>query len=319
MVKFFNNVITKIKLFKVIYEFVNKIKIWRIIMRELYLKAPAKINLALHVKGLREDGFHELQMIMQSISLQDRIKLKKKSGGIIVKSSHTELPTGEKNLAYQAAEIFFKQNPEIKEGVEIYIEKNIPIAAGMAGGSTDAAAVLRGLYQLFELEADFDDLRQKLKAIGSDVPYCLEGGTVYAAGKGEILKSLPFIGEKYLVVATSAFQIATPAVYKLYDELNKKPKKSDFEAILDNLKNKEEPNWDLDYKNDLKKAAEKICPEIKEIKNIFKNTDPEFTMISGSGPTVFSIYKNREQAEKVAADWPRKNDFITAVKTIDKY
>src|SRR6056297_3268483 len=139
-------------------------------MRELYLKAPAKINLALHIKGLRDDGFHELQMIMQSISLADRIKLKKKSGGIILKTSHTELPTVEENPDYQAAEIFFEKN-SIDQGVEIYIEKNIPIAAGLAGGSTDAAAVMRGLYELFELEADFDQLRNDLELIGSDVPY----------------------------------------------------------------------------------------------------------------------------------------------------
>ncbi len=287
-------------------------------MRELYLKAPAKINLALHVKGLREDGFHELQMIMQSISLADRIKLKKKSGGIIVKNSNTELPTGEENLAYQAAEIFFKQNPEIKQGVEIYIEKNIPIAAGMAGGSTDAAAVMRGLYQLFELEADFNELRQKLETIGSDVPYCLEGGTVYASGRGEILEPLPFIGEKYLVVVTPTFKISTPKVYKLYDEL-KGYQKFNFDSVLDNLKKDNQIDWRLDYKNDLKKAAEKICPEIKEIKDIFKNTKAEFTMLSGSGPTVFSIYSSRKQAEKVTAGWPRKNDFVTAVKTIDSY
>jgi len=287
-------------------------------MQKLYLKAPAKINLSLHVKGLREDGFHELQMIMQSISLADRIKLKKKSGGIIVKSSQTELPTGEENLAYQAAEIFFKQNPEIEQGVEIYIEKSIPIAAGMAGGSTDAAAVMRGLYQLFELKADYESLRQDLEIIGSDVPYCLEGGTVYASGKGEILEPLPFMGKKYLVVVTPTFKISTPEVYKLYDEL-KGYQEFNFDSVLDNFKKDQQIDWRLDYKNDLKKAAEKICPEIKEVKNIFKNTKADFTMLSGSGPTVFSIYSSREQAEKVAAGWPRKNDFVAAVKTIDSY
>ena len=286
-------------------------------MRELYLKAPAKINLALHVKGIREDGFHELQMIMQSISLADRIKLSKKSGGIVLKNSHTELPTGSKNLAYQAAELFFKEN-NIDAGVEIYIEKNIPIAAGLAGGSTDAAAVLRGLYQLFELETDNDSLRNILKKIGSDVPFCLEGGTVYASGRGEILKELPFIGEKYLVVATPAFQISTPEVYKLYDDL-KTGEEFNFNKILNNLKTDEKIKCNLDYKNDLSQAAEELCPEIKNIKEIFKNTKSIFTMVSGSGPTVFSVYRNRKAAEKTAANWPRKNDFITVVKTIDKY
>ncbi|ADO77882.1 4-(cytidine 5'-diphospho)-2-C-methyl-D-erythritol kinase [Halanaerobium praevalens] len=287
-------------------------------MKELYLKAPAKINLALHVKNLREDGFHELEMIMQSISLADRIKLKKKSGGIIIKNSQADLPTGSENLAYQAAEIFFANNPQINKGVEIYIEKNIPIAAGMAGGSTDAAAVLRGLYQLFDLEINLDFLRQNLVEIGSDVPYCLEGGTVFAAGKGEILEKLPFLGEKYLVVVTPNFRISTPKVYKLYDEI-KGQQKFDFDSVLANLKKEEKVNWSLDYKNDLTQAAEQICPEIKEVKDIFKNTAAEFTLVSGSGPTVFSIYENRKQAEKVAAAWPRKNDFVTAVKTIPKY
>ncbi len=286
-------------------------------MRELYLKAPAKINLALNVKGLRKDGFHELQMIMQSISLADRIKLKKKSGGIILKTSHTELPTGEENLAYQAAEIFFEKN-SIDQGVEVYIEKNIPIAAGLAGGSTDAAAVMRGLYELFELEVDFDQLRNDLDLIGSDVPYCLEGGTAYASGKGEIIEQLPFIGEKYLVLVTPSFKISTPEVYKLYDELGQNSD-FDFASILDNLKNDEKINWGLDYKNDLKFAAEKMSPEINEIKDIFRNTQAEFTMLSGSGPTVYSIYSSRKVAEKVAANWPRKNDFVTATKTIDKY
>lgn len=287
-------------------------------MRELYLKAPAKINLALHVKGLRKDGFHELQMIMQSVSLADRIKLRKKSGGIILKTSHTELPTDNDNLAYQAAEIFFRQNPQIEQGVEIYIEKNIPIAAGMAGGSTDAAAVMRGLYQLFELEINFKKIKNDLEIIGSDVPYCLEGGTVYAEGRGEILTNLPFIGEKYLVVVTPSFRISTPAVYKLFDELNEY-EKFNFELVVKNLKNDQKIEWNLDYKNDLRKAAEQLCPEIKEIKNIFRNKKSEFTMISGSGPTVFSIYSSRKQAEKVAANWPRKNDFVTVVRTIDQY
>lgn len=286
-------------------------------MKQIYIKAPAKINLALKIKGLRKDNFHELEMIMQSISLADRIKLKKKSGGIILKTSHTDLPTDEKNLAYQAAEIFFAKN-KVQAGVEIYIEKNIPIAAGMAGGSTDAAAVLKGLYQLFELEAEQQELKNDLLKIGSDVPYCLEGGTAYASGRGEIIKDLPFIGEKYLVVVTPAFLMSTPEVYKLYDQLNLK-NNFDFEAVLNNLKNDSEIDWSLDFKNDLTAAAEEICPEIKEVKDIFKNTRAQFTLLSGSGPTVFSIYDKRAQAEKVAVNWPRKNDFITVAKTIDKY
>ena len=121
-----------------------------------------------------------------------------------------------------------------------------------------------------------------------------------------------------MVIVTPSFKISTPKVYKLYDQLNNK-NSSNFNAVLDNLKNEEKINWNLDYKNDLKEAAEKICSEIREVKDIFKNTKAEFTMISGSGPTVFSLYSSRKQAEKVAAKWQRKNDFVTVVKTIDKY
>lgn len=127
-------------------------------MKEIYIKAPAKINLVLHIKGLRNDGYHELEMIMQSISLSDRIKLKKNSGGIIIKNSDYDLPNDENNLAYKAAELFFEKN-NIDQGVEIYIQKNIPIASGMAGGSSDAAAVMRGLYKLYNLEADLNIIR----------------------------------------------------------------------------------------------------------------------------------------------------------------
>ncbi|RQD70466.1 MAG: 4-(cytidine 5'-diphospho)-2-C-methyl-D-erythritol kinase, partial [Halanaerobium sp. MSAO_Bac5] len=231
-------------------------------MKELYVNAPAKINLALKVAGLRDDGYHEIKTIFQSISLADRIKLKKRSGGIVVKNSTVELPTDEENLAYQAAEIFFAEN-DIAGGVEVYIQKNIPIAAGLAGGSTDAAAVMRALYDLYELEYDCSELRTLLAQIGSDVPYCLEGGTVYAQGRGEKLEFLPFIGEKDILIVTPQFCIPTPEIYSLYDQMKIK-NNFDFDKLLQNIKADEKINWDLDYKNDLEAPAKKICQDIKD-------------------------------------------------------
>ncbi|ADQ15420.1 4-(cytidine 5'-diphospho)-2-C-methyl-D-erythritol kinase [Halanaerobium hydrogeniformans] len=286
-------------------------------MKELYVNAPAKINLALKVDGLRDDGYHEIKTIFQSISLADRIKLKKRSGGIVVKNSKVELPTDEENLAYQAAEIFFAEN-NVDGGVEVYIQKNIPIAAGLAGGSTDAAAVLRALYDLYELEYNYSKLRSLLVEIGSDVPFCLEGGTVYAQGRGEILEFLPFIGEKDLLIVTPQLCISTPKIYSLYDKM-KGNNTFNFEKLLKNIKKDENINWNLDYKNDLEAPAKKICQDIKDVKNIIKKTAAEFYLMSGSGPTVFAVYNNRSAAEKVAARWPRKNDFVTVVKTIDRY
>ena len=286
-------------------------------MKELYINAPAKINLLLHVKGLRDDGYHELEMIMQSAALADRIKLKRTSGGIILNNSHHDLPNDENNLAYKAAEIFFEKN-DLDEGVEIYIEKNIPLAAGMAGGSSDAAAVMRGLYQLFDIEADFNLLREDLAEIGSDVPYCLEGGTVFASGRGENIEFLPYLGKKHLLLVTPKVCVATPEVFDIYDEMEIN---SDFEIepILNNLKSAKSVDWSLDFKNDLALPAKKLCGDIEEIEDIISNTDPQFYMMSGSGPTVFAVYESRKKAEKAAANWPRKNDFVTATTTIDRY
>ncbi len=286
-------------------------------MKELYINAPAKINLLLHVKGLRDDGYHELEMIMQSVALADRIKLKRKSGGIILNNSHHDLPNDENNLAYKAAEIFFEKN-DLDEGVEIYIEKNIPLAAGMAGGSSDAAAVMRGLYQLFDIEVDFNLLREDLAEIGSDVPYCLEGGTVFASGRGEKIEFLPYLGKKHLLLVTPKVCVSTPEVFDIYDKMEIN---SDFEIepILNNLKSANSVDWNLDFKNDLARPAKKLCGDIKEIEDIISNTDPQFYLMSGSGPTVFAVYQSRKKAEKAAANWPRKNDFVTATTTIDRY
>jgi 4-diphosphocytidyl-2-C-methyl-D-erythritol kinase len=291
-------------------------------LKEIYIKAPAKINLVLHIKGLRKDGYHELEMIMQSISLADRIKLKKNSGGIIIKNSDYDLPSGQNNLAYQSAELFFEKN-NIDQGVEIYIQKNIPIASGMAGGSSDAAAVMRGLYDLYNIEPDFEQMREYLAEIGSDVPYCLEGGTVYASGRGEKIEFLPFIGEKYLVIVTPKICVSTPEVFSIYDEMkdssHNKLNKYNIKKIINNIKSEQQIDWNLDFKNDLSAPARTLCSEIKEIEDIIKNTGPQLYLMSGSGPTVFAVYESRKESEKVAINWPRKNDFVITAKTIDRY
>lgn len=290
-------------------------------MKEIYIKAPAKINLVLHIKRLRNDGYHELEMIMQSISLSDRIKLKRNSGGIIIKNSDYDLPNDKNNLAYKAAELFFEKT-NIDQGVEIYIQKNIPIASGMAGGSSDAAAVMRGLYDLYNLETNFDIIREYLAEIGSDVPYCLEGGTVFASGRGEKIEFLPFIGEKHLVIVTPKICVSTPEVFNIYDKMKHSDDYNDnynIEAIIDNIKSDKKIDWNLNFKNDLAEPARQICSEIKKVEDIMKNTDPLLYLMSGSGPTVFAIYESRKKAEKAAVNWPRKNDFVITAKTIDSY
>lgn len=286
-------------------------------MNELALKAYAKINLALNIKGIYKDGYHHVEMIMQSIDLHDRIKLREKSSDIIVNCSNPCIPLGKGNLAYQAAEIFFERK-KIRGGVEIYIQKNIPVAAGLAGGSTDAAAVMKGLYKLYGLEEDYQEMRGILSEIGMDIPFCLEGGTVFAYGKGDKLEFLPSIKEYPLLLVTPPVQLSTAEVYKIYDKLVSKTD-INMEKILNNLKNDKEIDWSLDWKNALESPAKKLTGEVEEIKKIIKNTKAKFYMMSGSGPSVFAIYDSKEKADKVAANWPRKGDFVVSTRTLAKY
>ncbi|MGM0602650.1 MAG: 4-(cytidine 5'-diphospho)-2-C-methyl-D-erythritol kinase [Bacillota bacterium] len=286
-------------------------------MNEIVLKAYAKINLALDVKGIYPDGYHRVEMIMQSIALHDKVKLKRKSSDILVICSDPCIPLGKGNLAFQAAERFFTEK-KVSGGVEIYIQKNIPVAAGLAGGSTDAAAVLKGLYKLYNLKEDHTEMRKILSSIGMDVPFCLEGGTVFAFGRGDEIEFLPSIKEYPLLLVTPSVQLSTAEVYRLYDNL--KPNiKIDMDSILNHLKNNRNIDWSLDWKNVLEPPAKKITEEIKQVENIIRNTDNLLYMMSGSGPSVFAVYDSQEKADKAAADWPRKGDFVVSTKMLARY
>lgn len=286
-------------------------------MNEIVLNAYAKINLALNVKGIYADGYHKVEMIMQSIALHDRVKIKKKSSDLIVNCSDPCIPLGKGNLAFQAAEIFFSEKG-ITGGAEIYIQKNIPVAAGLAGGSTDAAAVLKGLYKLYDLEENYTEMRKILSSIGMDVPFCLEGGTVFACGKGDELEFLPSIKEYPLLLVTPSVQLSTAEVYALYDKLLPDVK-IDMESILKNLKKDAEIDWSLDWKNVLEKPAKKLTQEIKQVEKIIKNTDNLLYMMSGSGPSVFALYDSKEKADRAASNWPRKGDFVVSTTTLARY
>ncbi|RCW49961.1 MULTISPECIES: 4-(cytidine 5'-diphospho)-2-C-methyl-D-erythritol kinase [unclassified Halanaerobium] len=286
-------------------------------MNEIVLNAYAKINLALDIKGIYEDGYHRVEMIMQSIALHDRVKVRKKSSDIIVNCSDPCIPFGKENLAFQAAEMFFSEK-EISKGAEIYIQKNIPVAAGLAGGSADAAAVLKGLYKLYDLKEDYIEMRKILSSIGMDVPFCLKGGTVFASGKGDELEFLPSIKEYPLLLVTPSVQLSTAEVYELYDQLLPDVK-IDMDSILKNLKEDKEINWSLDWKNVLEEPAKKLTQEIKQVEKIIKNTDNLLYMMSGSGPSVFALYDSKEKADKAASNWPRKGDFVISTTTMGRY
>ncbi|MFW6035385.1 MAG: 4-(cytidine 5'-diphospho)-2-C-methyl-D-erythritol kinase [Halothermotrichaceae bacterium] len=275
---------------------------------EIIVTAPAKINLALDIIGLRADGYHQLEMIMQSISLHDKIKIKKEKSNIKLKCSDPELPEDKSNLAYQAAELILNRG-DIQEGVCIYIDKRIPVAAGLAGGSSDAAAVLTGINKLYKLNLDNDELYKLATEIGSDVPFCLEGGTALATGRGDQLKQLSDLKKYYMIIVTPPVSVSTRYIYQQYDQLKIESNIS-VSRLAKLIENEKNINWDEGWANVLEKITSKLVKDIKIIKKKLKKMGAKFTLMSGSGPSVFAITDGYEQAFKIKEKWDRTDDFI---------
>ncbi|MGM0409688.1 MAG: 4-(cytidine 5'-diphospho)-2-C-methyl-D-erythritol kinase, partial [Bacillota bacterium] len=266
-------------------------------MNKIKLKAPAKINLSLSINGLREDGFHELEMIMQAVSLYDYITLEKIEKGIEIHCDDKRIPTDYNNLAYQAAELIINKY-DINKGIKINIEKNIPLAAGLAGGSTDAAAVLKGITKLFSLNLAKKELYNLAKEIGSDVSFCIYGGTALATSRGEKITQLANIEKNYLVLVTPPVEVSTAAIYKAYDKKEINLKIPTEKLVKDINKNKN-IDCSLPFANELEKVTEKRIKEVNLIKENFRKFSPELVLMSGSGPSVFAIVKNEKKANTI--------------------
>lgn len=266
-------------------------------MNQVSEKAYAKVNLSLDVLKRRSDGYHEVKMIMQTVGIYDVLTLfKTESKEIVLKVGDAPLPCDRDNLVYKAAELVM-QRFDLPEGVEITLKKNIPIAAGMAGGSSDAAAVFRGMNRLFNLKMSFSDMQELGVKIGADIPYCIMGGTALSEGIGEILSQLPAPPKAFLLIAKPDIDVSTKFVYENLhaDTLTYHPdvdgmvqalKQGDLEGITDRMGNV------------LETVTEKAYPVIGEIKTLMKAQGAENALMSGSGPTVFGIYKEKKCAEK---------------------
>ena len=211
------------------------------------VKAYAKINIALDVVGKRNDGYHLLRMIMQNIDLYDDIIVDKIDNGIIVSCNKNFVPTDERNLAYKAADLFIKTF-DLKQGVSIKIKKNIPVSAGLAGGSTDCAAVLKVMNKIFNINATDEELMKLGVKLGADVPYCIKGGTALCEGIGEELTELPSFKDKIVVLVKPPFAVSTKEVYKKFElnkvrihpkteELIKAMEEQDIHFVARNMKN----------------------------------------------------------------------------------
>lgn len=261
------------------------------------LKALAKINLGLDVIGRRENGYHDVRMVMQTIYLYDNVTIKKtKEPGIEVKTNLNYLPVNEDNIAYKAAKMLIDEF-DIQEGVEITLEKHIPVAAGLAGGSSNAAAVLVGMNQIFGLKLHQKDLMERGVKLGADVPYCVMRGTVLAEGIGEILSPLPPMPKCYVLIAKPPINVSTKVVY---EKLDSKPieKHPDIDAILAGLEKEDLKKVAMSMGNVLENVTIEDYPVIETIKDAMKEAGALNAMMSGSGPTVFGIFDDKQLAKE---------------------
>ena len=269
----------------------------------IQLKALAKINLGLDVLRRREDGYHEVKMIMQTISLHDDLEIRRiKTPEIQVKTNLYYLPTNENNLVYKAAKLLMDEFG-IKEGVAIQLKKRIPVAAGMAGGSTDGAAVLWGMNQMYGLGLSRQELMERGVKLGADVPYCVQRGTALAEGIGERLSVLPSMPKCTILIAKPGISVSTKFVYENLHANDLRPEQHpDVDRMIEAMKEK---NLDLLCErmgNVLETVTIPAYPVIQEIKEHMMACGAAGAMMSGSGPTVFGIFHSPVQAKAAMKD-----------------
>lgn len=266
-------------------------------MKQIELKALAKINLGLDVLGRRENGYHDVRMVMQSIYLYDEVKLEKTAEpGITTVSNLSFLPTGDGNIAYKAARLL-QEEFQITEGIKITLNKHIPVAAGLAGGSSNAAAVLFGMNRMFRLGLSQKDLMDRGVRLGADVPYCIMRGTVLAEGIGEKLSVLPAMPKCTVLIAKPPVSVSTKVVYEALDakEITEHP---DIDGIIEGLKNNSLKQVAACMGNVLEDVTVPMHPVIDQIKQEMKNAGALNAMMSGSGPTVFGLFESRADARE---------------------
>ena len=264
------------------------------------LRALAKINLGLDILRKREDGYHEVRMIMQTIQMYDVLEMRKvKKPGISLSVNYPYIPSDERNLVYKAAKLLMDEF-QVKEGVEIRLEKFIPVAAGMAGGSSDAAAALVGFNRLFKLGLSEKDLMERAVNIGADVPYCVMRGTALAEGIGEKLTRIAQVPDCFVLIGKPGINVSTKAAYESLqlDQIQTHPdidgmirdiESGDLRAMTEKMENVFEPGIIGRY------------PVIGEIKALMEEHGALKAMMSGSGPTVFGIFDDRKKMEEAAA------------------
>ncbi|MCD2138329.1 4-(cytidine 5'-diphospho)-2-C-methyl-D-erythritol kinase [Salinicoccus halitifaciens] len=258
-----------------------------------YETAPAKINLTLDTLFKREDNYHEVSMVMTTVDLNDQLSFEKRSDDkIIIETENQYVPNDRKNLAYQAAALMM-ETYNIKTGVNIVIDKNIPIAAGLAGGSSDAAATFRGMNKLYGLERPLDELADLSAQLGSDIPFCVYGRTALCTGRGEEVKLLPKPTNAWVILAKPSIGVSTKTIYSHLEPGKHEPASGkvveaalagDYDGVIRHMK------------NDLEEVTVRHYPEVKKLIQNMEASGADKAMMSGSGPTVFGLVQKERQA-----------------------
>lgn len=287
-------------------------------MRSYSLLAPAKINLYLEILGDRPDGYHELVMVMQSVDLADRIELRANgTDQFRVHCDHAQVPVDQSNLAYRAAEIMSQQFPKAFArygAVDITIHKRIPVGAGLAGGSTNAAAVLVGLDMMWDQGLTQIEIQELGALLGSDVPFCIAGGTALATGRGEKLDALPDLENMHLVLAKyRSLSVSTPWAYKTYrqkfgasylrevGDLEGRRQQVHSGPMINAISHRDEVQIGKLLANDLEKVVLPEYPQVANLRQTFQQLGTLGTLMSGSGPTVFALAESQAHAQQLQA------------------
>lgn len=282
---------------------------------EIFEKAPAKINLGLDVLYKRDDGYHELEMVMASVDLADRLTFERlPEDRIILETNRAFLPLDKRNNVYQAAEKI-KHRYGIREGVKITVEKAIPVSAGLGGGSSDCAATLRGLNRLFELDLSMEEMIQMGVEIGTDVPFCLHGSTAHILGKGEIVQDLPAMPASWVVLVKPKISVSTRKIFQQVelDQLHH----PDMAALKQAIVAHDYENMIASMGNSLESITIPRYPVVQQIKDRMMKYGADIALMSGSGPTVFALCQKQSRAQRIVNALKGFCDEVYLVRTLN--
>lgn len=283
------------------------------------IKAPAKINLILDVVGKRPDGYHTLKTIMQSVSLYDKLEfsfVESSDKKVVLVCDNSDFPKNETNLIYKACMAFYKYSKITPKNIVISIEKNIPSMAGMAGGSTDCAATLIALNEMYKTNYPKEILCDIGETLGADVPFCLTGGTVLCEGIGEILTPLPSLVDCFILIVKPTHSISTPESFQKYDAIENPPK-SDLDDMIASLVVSDLEGISKNLFNGLERAT--YLEEIEEIKNIMNKNNALGSAMTGSGSAVFGLFKSKKEAKDCLKHFDDNDDYFkTIVKPVNE-